>query len=380
MLKKQVFCLLIISFIPFVLYLQKPLMNGFDGYGYNSYNCNTLMEPHLVDNLITPASKFVFQLMPCSMFWPKIVLWFLFFLTLIVFGLIGELFDLEYGWLYGLFGGLCTIFVSSFFELEEMTFGYPLIFLAEFFVLKYVKGKQEFYVSVDNERNKWFALACVLLAGLFWKGSIIFLFWLGLILPGLVVVVLPVVLLYGWRLVHMVIIPRVIESLPLVGLVYLFFFNYFWFWIPRVYWKFLLPLLFLMLVSVKYTLFVLPFLLVGVAQMVNSSKRKKVVLRVLVGVSLVGFVLAGVNGLSHAPNLNEIELIEFAVCEADGNKIFNEWSFGYWVFYFGGSTNFFAGGINPDYNSVKGIIITSKDEDVNAVSLLVGDKLKVWRK
>ena len=80
--KKQLFALLVISFIPFVLYLQKPLMNGFDGYGYNSYNCGTEMQPHLVDELITPGSQLIFKLMPCSMFWPKIVLWVLFFLTL----------------------------------------------------------------------------------------------------------------------------------------------------------------------------------------------------------------------------------------------------------------------------------------------------------
>ena len=48
---------------------------------------------------------------------------------IIVFGFIGELFDLEFGWLYGLFAGLCTIFVSSFFELEEMTFAYRFIAL-----------------------------------------------------------------------------------------------------------------------------------------------------------------------------------------------------------------------------------------------------------
>lgn len=380
--RRQVFCLFVVSLIPFILYFFKPVMNGLDGYGYNSYNCGTLLQPHLVDSLITPLSKLFFSLMPCSFFWPKVVGWLLFFFTLVILGLIGELFDFERGWLFGLFGALCTVFVSFFFELEEMSFGVPLIFLAFYFVFRFVENRGKLFVPVNNDWNKWFALVCVLLAGCFWKGSIFFLFWLVLVLPVLWFVVVPVVVLFGVQIFSGLWLPGVVESLPLAGLVYLFFLNFFWFYVPRRYLWFLLPLVLLFLVSAKYLFFVVPFLLIGVAQLFKKwPKKSGVLFFVLLLVSFVGLLLAGVNGLGHAPVLDDVRVIEFAVREADGNKVFNDWSYGYWVFYFGGSTDFFGGGVNPDFNSVKGIIVTKRDEDVNgAVSLLVGEKLKVWKR
>jgi len=377
--KKEIIILLLLSLVPFIFYIQKDYLNGTDSYGYNSFNCNTLMQPHLVDGLSTPASQFIFRLMPCNFWVPKIVMWIIFFLVLIVFGKIGNLFDLQYGWLYGLFACLSPMFVTQFWHLEEMTLAYPLIFLSLYFTIKYLKQKQEWMIPCNNEHNKYYALLCVLIAGLFWKGAIIFLFILGTIFPALIIIVLPLTLWKGQTIVSQIIVPNVIESLAWYGWLFLFALNFFWFRIPRLYWKTLVPLMILFTVSLKYTLFVVPFLLIGIAYSLNSARKKQMWVITIVLVALTGLFSASYNGLDYPPTKNEIEVIKYAIQEADGNYIVNDWSYGYWIYYYGGKTKYYAGGILPDYNSVTGIIITKKSEDVQAETLLVGDKLKVWK-
>lgn len=377
--KKQIIILLLLSAVPFVFYLQKPYLNGTDTYGYNSFNCNTQMQPHLVETLSTPFSQQIFKAMPCNTLIPKIVMWIIFFSVLVIFGLIGKLFDYDYGWLYGLFACLSPLFVSEFLTLEEMSFGYPLIFLSLYFTIKYLKGKTEWLIPVNNEHNKYYALLCVLIAGLFWKGAIIFLFVLGTIFPALIIIVLPITLLYGWNIVHQIIIPNVVESLPIYGWLFLFALNFFWFRIPRAYWRPLIPLIILFTISLKYTLFVVPFLLIGIAYSLNTTQKKQMWVITIVLVALTGLFTASYNNLEYPPTKNEVQVIKFAIQQADGNKICNDWSYGYWIYYYGGVTDYYAGGKIPDYNLCKGIIVTKKDEDVQADSLLVGNKLKVWK-
>lgn len=384
--RKQFIILFVISLIPFVFYSSlRHLPLGSDTYAFINNNCSeVIQQTNVVSGMKTFLSKTFFDLMPCS--FPTIVFieWLLFFLSVLILSFTGKLFDESFGWFYGVFLGLSMIGVTEFFKLEPISMAYPIIFLAFYFLLKYFVQQQLFFVPVENKRNKFVYLALILLGGLLWEGTIILFLASVFVFPWIALINFPLTVVLWNELSGGILISGVIESRMFVGIIYSMFllpFLMLSFLKFNKQLKLMTTFLFLLLtVSLKFSLLIIPFSFLGISIALKHKRFGEITKYVLVTISISSLLMFGLMTPNYPPNQEHWNALKFAVKEADGNYIINDWSYGYWIHYLGGKTNYYAGGKNPKYNLEKGIIITNNQIDINAQLLIETKKIKVWKK
>lgn len=382
--KKQFGVLFILSLLPFMFYSAlRPDLVGADGYGYLSYSCQTKQQINLIENLVPPLSKLFFLNVPCNVAFIKFFEWLIFFSCILILAFAGKLIDERDGWLYPIFLALCLAFTSEFFKLEEISLGYFFVFLSFYYLVKYFKGLDALIVQQHNERNKYYYLASILMAGLFWKGAILLLFPVFFVIPILLPIILGIYLLFWNQIAGGILIAGVQESQPFIGLIFFLLLIPFLIlsaYTNRKFLPFIVWFTILLIVSLKFILLLLPFTFYGFKKALSNQKYYKLIKYTLLFYSIVCLITFGILTIQYPPTPEHKQAINYAIELADGNTICNEWSYGYWIIHFGGKAKKIAGHPNPDFNACTGIILTNNQEHVNANLLYENSVSRIWRK
>lgn len=360
--------LFILAVVVFTPYLLREDLVGYDSYAFHNEICG-LNHKNVVNNLLTPLSTIIFDIIPCSIPIMKLTLFFVFFSSVIITAKTGEIVNKKNGWLAGLFMFLAFITIQNFVKLENDPFSLPLIFLSYYFLLKAEKEteKPEWLgiQTIFYSRKLWYqiiALLCLGIGVLIWGAAGLVIFGVGLMHYGFFIVAIPVIAAYGKELFAAVASsPIIIENIPVRGMIGLLILNY----------AFLTPVLapltyflgFMALLNSKFAILVVPLLAVGCVNLFNHIKLEN--LRVFfVTMSIVLAVGSGILVLFFAPPTpTDWESVDYSLelHNSTGKPIKNEFWLGYMLESKGYEPEFF-GWYDPDYllNTKGWIIITDQ--------------------
>lgn len=304
----------------------RPDFVGTDSYIYLNVICN---QGAVVSSNHGLLWSNVLSFLPCNFVSLKIILAFLLLLSL--FGLlqIGKLYFKERGlWVVWLIFS-SPLFYWFFLDLEGAQFAFPLLIWSLFFVLK---GKEQ---GVFGLEIVGLILTCF--AGLLWHGSYLWLIGLGFIsLPSFIVFVLS--LPFFWQTLFASILPRfdVLEALPIIGVIYLFFLviGVVGAWKMNKLWLITLFFFVLGAINGKLMLFCVPFLAIGMTYLTLNRPLEKKWLIALFPVLVILMILWGLP--SYAPNSQQVQAIKQGIVLSGSDSLNNDWSYGYWINFYGG--------------------------------------------
>jgi hypothetical protein len=351
---KHYVILFIICLIPFIFYLNKFGFIGADGYYFMLQVCAN--EP-LRDTM--PIGQTIFRLMPCSFEYAKLILFGLFFISTLIVAKLGELFH-KHGWLAGVFVFLSPLWISEFLKFEDDVFSYPILFGAMYVFLKGVKEKKKRYQAIG--------VGLAVIGSLTWKGGVFYIFAMSLTFLWGLILSIPIIV-WQFKKLFGSIMPsiRVLENYPIVGALYYYGLLVGWLETKREYLPQLAFFFILTIVNQKFVIHAMPLLAIGVVPMwFNIPKYAKgiklkfkapqeltknlmyVILCTMLLFSYIGYVTSIE---SRWPNQDVWEAIDYSIVMArDSNKSFkNDWSFGYWVMWKGGTPSGYGGWVKNDY-------------------------------
>lgn len=309
--------------IPFVAYFFRPDFIGNDTYGFLTLICQN-------DNSVNAEglSFLVFSALPCNILALKALLFLLAFVSGCFLIKWCSLFSPENGWRASYLVFLSSVFVLEFAKLENDQLAYPFLFASLYFFFK----KSSYSVLIS--------LFLLGIAGLFWQGAIFYLIAFSIGLWPLLFVSLPLIFFFREQLIGEVIrFGFIAENAPLkFHLHFILNFGLLGFFLEPSLTNMGLFLFTLGMISNKFWILSLPFLVVGMILLLERIDREDFFhLTAIMSVVLV-FGLAQSLWLN-PPTENDWNAIEFAIEESGGEKINNDWGMGYWVRWKGGDTN-----------------------------------------
>jgi hypothetical protein len=337
--------------LPSIGYLLRSGFHGTDSYYYLTLVCRGTGFEGFRTGFLAQFEPLVFGLLPCEPFLLKLLLIFLYGLSLVILWQVFEVWRSGLGWLGLFFCGFALPWLRFFFSFENEMFVYPLMFLALLFFFLFLKNRSRGRFSYV------FLLACVLCLGvgaLLWQGVLFYLAFFALhslvllVLFGIVLVA--VFFWYGSFLGVVFGNWGVSENNPLHG--FLFFFVYFVFLKELNFWRFPFLLMslgtvFLGVVNPKFFIFAVPFLAIGLCRVYIDFSRERLALLVLGCIFLVVWAtpLSPFLGFETTPHSLELELVEEGVwfAEFTGKKLVNDWELGHVVSFFGGVPSHHSG-------------------------------------
>ena len=347
-----VFGLCCLVFFP---YLLRPSLIGADSYAFANVAC------HQTVVLNTPAlALIVFGALPCNFLVFKLLLFVCFAVSTLLVAKLGMLYS-KNGWLAGVLIFLSPYWIKYFTHFEDDQLAMPFLILALYF---FFKGKQE---------NKIFPQAIAvgivcLTTLLIWNGGILFLFGLAMTSVIGFSIAYPLLVL-NVRKLFLTLKPlhsagNVLENIPIIGFYFLYLLIIGFRGLPTAF----IPMVWLFsmftLLQAKWHIFLMPLLAVGSVRVFETlDKRRKVFLIVLLVVLTGSFMLAGI--FVQQPHPSNYEGVRFGVEKAvDLNvPVFNDWSWGHIVEYFGAEPSAKAGVTPQTLGRLAGIVITDKSLD-----------------
>jgi hypothetical protein len=314
-------------------------------------------KPQLIVN-IPIASDLLFNSIPCSVLGFKIIMLLIFTAWLLVVLGILELFSPKNIW-----KNMCCLFaflplMGFFFQLEDDNFGYILLTLSQYFVIKGIIKKSRIDTIIG--------VTIVGLTGLlFWRGSILFLFnysFITFFSLGLFLIVLtffsfgfynptgsPLTLIYEEiKFIFFNLFPsfdsinsKVLENAIGVSSIMIMILFIFYPSIPNnlliISGIFIIASLF----SIKWSLYTLPFLLIGTV----FDKFKILNILTIILMALVFLAYNAWLFTTFLPTNQDWEIINDAkqLSIEKGIKLNTDWTHGYWAIYQGINTPYYAG-------------------------------------
>jgi len=140
--------------------------------------------------------------------------------------------------------------------------------------------------------------------------------------------------------------------LPLFGLLFVIPFVFLY----RDRWVKVLGCVFLFfcLVSPKTWVFFVPFLLVGIGELIAFLEFKQYDVKKLLPAVFILIICWNVAIFLSPPSVQELEIVGSAVGMAKDENIllYNDWSFGHWIYFSGYNTWYRGWTGNPDYNQL----------------------------
>lgn len=392
---KAIYVLIIglLSLIPFFFHALTITPMGTDAVYFYLFSCQA---PNIPTNIEIPfLSKLFFESLPCDLLSFKFVSSLFLFVSALVVAKIGELFDKEYGWLAGVFVFISTAWLNFHIQIEDDILGFPLLFMATYFFL---------IGQMENKGNKWKAIsiALVLFTGAFvWKGALLYLVAFSFFWVPALITLFGVFFIIGFGSLDQLVGKNMVaENMNVLlytlfgtgtlglghgmGLVGLYFYR-------QRQWLFV-PFLVGLLLNLKWAIHLAPFLGVGMMLIVRdfdlkikSGKLKfegwvnKYFVWIFVGMALVSITAQSAGLLLQAPYPAQIEAVQFAIEKSGDATMANDWSYGYWIMFFGGRTEIYGGGWTDyylqDHEKPEGILLTE-----NPVPLKECRLLKEWAK
>ncbi len=323
---KQVELLTIFTCIPFIFYLLKPLLFGFDGYSYLSLICNGSEMPAFT----LPLASILFQLLPCNILAIKLVLLCLALLFVYFTALLGSVFDKENGWKAGLWIWFSPILFFEFAKFENEAFAYPIILAA-------------LWIFFSEKNLKGFISGFGLLT------AVTFLLWGGAIVPFLAICVsyLPLLLFsipalfFLWKKISANLFSfkgHIAENAPIIAYKYWFILLLGITGLPKQLILTTLALLAAGFIQVKFAILAIPFLVIGMNNLIKEFKLEKLAYTIIIILVFVyGFAM-----LQQPPTPTQIQAIKYTITQSPDKNISNDWSYGWLVKYLGGTTDSFC--------------------------------------
>jgi hypothetical protein len=353
--RQQFFILFIISALPYAALLARPNMVGADSY----YFMNGICHDKTLDT--DPLPKIIFTLLPCHEIALKLLLFAIFFTCILFLAFTGELFFGSRGWLAGIFFFLQTQWIHQFMELENDVLAFPLLF---FSIYCFCRG-------IVEKSTMWKINALFLLgiASFFWQGSVYYLVAYALTFPPALLVCVVLFPFLGLKFFGSL-VPNLqaAENTPILG----YFQN------SNLILTFIRPLnelmpqmvyfLLLAFLRLKLAVHVVPFMalsMVATFIYLESKPFNKMaqLMHKIILVSVPIMVLISTWGVFvQYPDLKTFNAVDYAVQEAKGRTINNDWDLGYWIEWKGG-TPLNWGGEGPAKPFTKGVVITSFGSD-----------------
>jgi len=309
----------------------------------------------------------------CNILAIKVALFLLFFVSLIGIACLGKAFYPKNGWMAALFSFLSPNLFFEATKFENDQFATPLLIFACYFFYKARLTGQEKYDI--------YTLCLLIVAAGFWQGAIYFLIAfalssLALLLPALAVT------FYSYKKLVASTIPitSVVESQALAGIAMIGGLAIGYAKLPKQMWPQVALFTLLAALQVKFAWFLVPLLSVGVLAFYNSEKvdRKaigKSFKGVLLSAAVVLVVAWGVVTVMHPPHEYQWQAVEFAIQEANGGMVQNDWNLGYFIFYKGGTPLQWGGGKQMAFG--KGIVVTRQHLECEVLETF--QDLNVWK-
>ena len=327
---KHFLIVILICFGFFALTFLNPYPFGYDSFYYLNVVCNSA--PFVVGEL--PLSVALFSVLPCNIILIKCLLFLCCLSACLSCSLLGEHFVKDKGWLAGVFVFCSFVWLQQFWAFENEAFAFALLFPAAwlFYSGGYAKKALAVFLSI---------LACG-----FWLGSslMVAVFALSSIFTA---IPLGFVAGYYFKTIIANLTPTqsLQETAPGFGLFYqglLFVSLMFWRILPALF----VPITFFSLVAfinLRFACFASFFLAILAAKQVSYAGTRMLRALPYVGVAFgVMFFVAMFAVLP--PTVHEVEAVQLAVVEADGNMVCNQWGFGHMVEFFGGVASDKGGG------------------------------------
>ncbi len=391
--RKHVLLILLFSALPFVFHILTVVPLGTDSSFFYLLSCS---DQNIPTNIEIPfLSKAFFELLPCNLVLFKGISLIVLFFSSIIVAKTGELYNKELGWIAGVLVFLSTAWLHFHVQVEDDLLAYPILFLANYFFLKGQLDK--------NNKLKILAVVLVLFVGIsIWKGALLYLVAYSFFSVFALILLVFSLLYIGFGAIRGLLGNTIVnENLdafslflsPNSGISQLSFGHGLGFagiyLYTRKIWLFI-PFFLAMLINIKWTIHLSPFFGIGLMLLVLDAKnyitKKGIVFKewwannyfveIFLGLSLFFTIALSVMLLFQVPYSGQVEAVQFAVQEAHGETISNDWSYGYWIFFFGGDTNTFGGGW-PSYteNWSNRILLTENPEGNKDCRLL-----KKWEK
>lgn len=337
LVSKRWFLLLVLSFLALLGVFFRPFLLGVDAYA--SWSCVVY---GWCDSLGWQQGFVWFlELMPPVLFLAKLVMLCSLFLCVVAwFKILNLYFEERVCWISVFFGfGLVPVIVFEFSKFENELLAFPLFFWGLYFLLKKFSVKNLFFGF-----GLWFvSLFFWLWLGIFFNSS-----WITFFLNGSVSSIVELQFFSGFFSLFFGLL-----VLPLV-----FFVK------NKKLWFFFVVFLLGLFLSGKLVVFLVPFCMIGIAKIVELLDEKKYnydFLWVLVIIMFFGLQLAV---FVQQPSGYELVLVEDSVkMSVDENlSLKNDWSFGYWLWFYGYKTKNHPGnGVDSNFLEKPNISLTSKD-------------------
>lgn len=380
---KQVLVLLAICLFIFCAYLLRPTIWGSDSFYFASLGCGKSF-----GNVDTPQlSKTFFNSFSCSELNIKIFSFVMLFLATLVVSKTGELISKDYGWLAGVLLFTTNYWVSTWTNFEDDLLGIFILLFALYF-----------FVKAKKQRSIWLSMLSLffcLAAGLFWKGA--FLWLVGFALssfPALFACIIVFVFLlnmdFGSLLYSITPVTGISENNVFTGVFYqlgllLGVLNLYGFMFPQAaFWLFVgfmnekfAPILSIYLALCVVSWLEKPMFLKGLRDSFISHGWKVVAVLLIPMVVVSGFKL-----FTAYPTEDQIEAVKFAVGQAGGGTVFNDWSYGYWVLYYGGVPQKASGPPDENLRATPGVYLTERIIPCNLLGVFPGgfnSAIRVYR-
>lgn len=383
----QFFIIAFLSFTPFFFHVLHPLVLGTDAVFFYLFSCGATNIPQVP---IQPLAKLFFEALPCDLTVFKFVSSIFLFASSLIVAKIGELFDKNYGWLAGVFVFFSIAWLGFHIQIEDDLLGYPILFGALYFFLKGLYGD-------GGNRSKAISVALIIFTGAFvWKGALLYLVIFSLFWFPALIILLVVLAFIGFGAIGALFGNDLIqENMNFVlgflagagtiglghglGLIGLYIYR-------KKVWLFV-PFLVALLLNLKWTMQLSPFLGVGIMLAVRDFDLKiragrlrfepwvnKWFAWIFVGMALVSVTTQSLGLLFQTPYSTQVEAVSFAVEQANGKLIDNDWSYGYWVMFFDGNTATYGGGWPSYTESVNESVLLTENPKLPPNCEL----LKVW--
>lgn len=365
--KKHYLLLALLLAVPFIMFITlRENIVGTDSYMFLSHICNGTT---LIDQ--PPLVSIIFSIIPCDFVAIKIILYILALASLLAIAKTAEIWHKNNAWLAGLFVFLSPILLFEFSQLENDQLAYPILFWANYFMLRGIK--------LQKKKPQIIGLFLIVATGLLlWNGAVYYLFPYAALTLFAFPFAAGALWIWGEKLAN-ALRPNLLvyENLQGFGLIFLggFLISVLGLFcdvvlaVPGIFW------LLILWCNMKFGIHVVPFLSIATLNLYNHPNFKrfdkkcgkpiwesmKIALVAFAVVML--FVLGTSITYSQPPTAGQTEIVKKFVemqsdCGTDCAK--NDWSYGYWVEFYGGKATAYGGGIwEQDYNS--GIILTMWD-------------------
>lgn len=350
--------LFLLSAIPFVFHLLVLVPLGGDAPFFFMLGCDSSLDSHSVPIL----SRLFFLLLPCNLLVFKLVSFVVLFVSSVIVAYTGELFDKRLGWMAGALVFFSVAWVQFHIQIEDDLLAYPLLFLAVYLFIRGDLNKSNFL--------RGGAVALILFAGsFFWKGALLYLVGLSFLWSPALIILFIVLFNIGFGSMHALlgnsIVGENLNALVAGGLglghgiglfgAYVLVKNYFGLRVRALWW--FLPFFVAMLLNVKWALHLSVFLALGLFFLVKDFEENKyrffkadwVTRNWLSLVLVLVFVMdlgLSVGLLFQFPHANQLEAVQETVSLSleKGLPISNDWSYGYFIRFFGGVPDNEGGG------------------------------------